>query len=85
MTVFGTRSHIGEVVRRVRHRFRTTSNDDISVPRHDRLGTEDDSLEPGGAHLVNGSANGGFRETCTQGALSGGVLADTVQIWRLDD
>lgn len=73
----GAVAHVGEVVRDVGHALSTASDNDLSVTSHDGLGSESDGLDGRGADLVDGGSDSGLRETGVDGALSGGVLAET--------
>jgi len=43
------------------------------------LGAEDEGFYGGGADFVDGGADGGVWEGGVEGALAGGVLAETVE------
>lgn len=80
VAVFAAFAEGGEVVGDVGHGFRTASHDDGGVAGHDCLGREDKGLGSGSADFVHGGADGGICETGVDGALAGGVLAETVRI-----
>jgi hypothetical protein len=63
-------------VRSVRHALGTGSNNDIGIAGDDGLRTDDDRLDRGGAHLVDGGGNGRLGKTSADGALAGRVLAE---------
>ena len=54
VAVLGASAEVGQVVRGVGHRLGTAGDDDVGGAEHDVLRTEDDGLEGGGAHLVDG-------------------------------
>lgn len=60
----------------VGHGLGAAGNDDVGVAGDDRLGTENDGLQSGGADLVDGCAGDGFGEATADGALAGWGLAE---------
>lgn len=68
-------------MRDVGHGFGAAGDDDGGAARLDRLGAEDDGFEARGADFVDGRADGAGGEGCVDGALAGGVLAQTG--WRV--
>jgi hypothetical protein len=78
----GTSPHVGEVVGDIRHALGTGSDNDIGIASDDGLGTDNQGLDRGGAHLVDGGGNGRLGETSTNGALAGRVLTEAEQsVW----
>ena len=74
VTKLGASPHVGKVVRSVRHALSTGSNNNVGIASDDGLRTDDNRLDRGGAHLVDGGGNGRLGKTSTDGALAGGVL-----------
>lgn len=74
----GTAARGLQVVRGVRHGLGSTSDNNIGISGHDSLGTENDGLQARSADLVDSGADGRFAKTSTEGALSGGVLSNTI-------
>lgn len=82
VTELGTSPHVGEIMGDVRHALGTGSDNDVGIASDDGLGTNDQRLDRGGAHLVDGGGNGRLGETSTNGALAGRVLAEAEQsVW----
>jgi hypothetical protein len=54
VTELGTSPHVGEVVRSVRHALGTGGDDDVGIAGNDGLRADDQRLDRGGAHLVDG-------------------------------
>lgn len=77
VAVLDASSEVGKVVGGVGHALGATSNNDVGVAGDDGLGAEDDGLQARGAHLVDGCADDGIRETGAEGALAGRGLAKT--------
>ncbi len=65
-----------DVVRNAGHVLHATGNLGLGKAHLDVLGGEDDSLEAGGADLVDGDGFGGLGQTSKDGGLTGGGLAD---------
>ena len=77
VAILRTGAKVRKIVGGVRHGLGTTGHNDIRIARHDRLGSEDDGLQAGGAHLVDGGAHRRLLKASAEGALSSGVLSDT--------
>lgn len=82
VTELGTVPEVGKVMRGVGHALGSSCDEDIGISGHDGLGTDDEGLDRRRAHLVDGSADDGLRETSTKGALAGGVLAKAMTFVR---
>ena len=74
----GTVAQVGEVVGSVGHGLGTASDDNVGISGQDGLGTKDDGLGTGGAHLVDGGCDDRLGETSTKGGLASGVLTKAV-------
>lgn len=78
----GTSPQVGEVVGDVGHALGTGSDNDVGIASDDGLGTDNEGLDRGGAHLVDGGGNGRLGETGANGALAGRVLAEArLSVW----
>lgn len=71
----GTRAQVGQIVGSVGHALGTSSDDDVGIAGDDGLSTDDEGLDRRGAHLVDGGADDGLGEACSDGTLAGGILA----------
>lgn len=76
--ILSSGTQVGQVVRDLGHGFGAAGDHDGGGAGHDGLGAEDHGFEARGAHFVDGGADGGGGEAGAEGALTGGVLADTI-------
>jgi hypothetical protein len=81
--------HAIEIVRRVRHRFLPTCDDDLTIPRLDRLRGKHDGFQPRAADFIDrerGDAGGNSRleRRLPRGGLAHAALDDVAEDDLLD-
>lgn len=74
----GAGPQVGEVVGGVGHALGARSHDNVGIAGYDGLRADDEGLDGGGAHLVDGGCDGRFGEAGANGTLAGWVLAEAV-------
>ena len=56
----GTRPQVREIVRGVGHALSAGGHDNVGIASYDGLSANNEGLDRGGAHLVDGGRNSGF-------------------------